>query len=162
MQFQIRHTFPCTAEAYWAAFDDPAFNQLLDQQTSAKRTLLSEHTQGDTKMWRMRCEPERTLPGPIQKILGVSSLSYEQQNRLGPDHVLHWEVFPNVLPDKVTAKGTVTLIPKGNREVERLAQGEITVRLPLVGGRVEQAILTSLTESYDRAAEATVQWFTAK
>ena len=61
------------------------------------------------------------------------------------------------MKDKVTAKGTMTMRRVANG-VERVVDGEVTVRVPLVGKKIEKAILGSVTSSYEQAAQITQKW----
>ena len=161
MKLDVRHVFPCSADQFLAMFWDDDFDRYLQEGAAVNRTILSERKEGDVHHWRMRFEPDRELPGPVAKILGADKLVYEQETRLGPDRVLHWEVIPAVAADKVSAKGTMHTAPHANG-IERIVQGEIKVRVPLVGGRIEKAIVGNVTESYEKAAEATMKWLASK
>jgi len=139
-------------------FWDPKFDQIMQNDTAMRREMLWKRDEGVAQIWRMRFTPDKELPGPIAKIAGSKKLIYEQENHLDTStHVMQWQVFPKVATDKVTAKGTMTVrtIATG---VERRVQGEVRVQIPLIGGRIEKAILVSVSESYEKAAAATHRW----
>jgi len=157
VNLNVRHTFPCTADVFWQMFWDDEYDAMVSKSAGVTRETLWEREEGDQRVWRMRFTPDQELPAMVAKAVGTSKLVYEQQSRLTADKVLHWEVFPAVVPDKVTAKGTMR-IQEHARGVDRIVNGEISVRIPLIGGRVEKAIHKSVVESYERAAEASVRW----
>ena len=89
--------------------------------------------------------------------IGTSRLVYEQESELTPERELRWQVYPAVVPDKVTARGSMVAREVGSG-VERVVDGEISVRIPLVGGRIERAIHQSVLDSYERAYEVSLRW----
>lgn len=155
MKLTVRHTFPCTVAEFWEMFWEPAFDERMQAGTAVRRELLGDREEGQTRIQRFRFIPEKTLPGPIAKIAGTDRITYEQENRFDrAAHVLRWKVIPAILADKVTAQGefTVRAVPEG---CERLVDGVIEVRVPFVGGRIEQAILGDVAQAYEAAAQAT-------
>ena len=122
------------------------------------REVLWMREEGPMKVYRVKFIPNADLPAPIAKIAGTTKLVYEQENRLNTEtNVMEWQVFPSVVKDKVTAKGTMTMRRVANG-VERVVDGEVTVRVPLVGKKIEKAILGSVTSSYEQAAQITQKW----
>ena len=106
----------------------------------------------------MRFVPNKELPAAVAKVTGTKKLIYEQENRLDRStNTLHWQVFPAVVQDKVSAKGKMVMraIPSG---VERVVDGDITVKIPIVGRKIEKLILGSVAQSYEHAAVITKQW----
>ena len=94
----------------------------------------------------------------VAKLTGSSKLVYEQENRRDKANgVLHWRVVPSVVPDKVTAEGrfTVTPTPEGCAQA---VVGNISVRIPFLGGKIENAIVAEVEESYKKYAEAARRW----
>jgi hypothetical protein len=154
----VRHTFPCTVEAFWTMFWDPAYDQALQAGTSVVRELIDEHDEGPIKVQQYRFTPAKQLPGPIARLAGSEKFTYEQTNRFDPaTGVMQWKVVPSLMPDKITAEGTFQLreVPEG---CERTVEGKIEVRVPLVGGRIEAAIISDVETGYEGAAEITRQW----
>jgi hypothetical protein len=158
----IRHTFPVPPEVFWDAFWDNDLDARMQKNTAVHRHLVAEREEGGQRITRYRFVPEKKLPGPVAKIAGTDRLTYEQENRFDPaTKVLKWKVFPAILPDKVTAEGTFTVRPT-SAGCERVVEGKIEVRVPLVGGRIEQAIVTDVEAAYDTAAEVTRSFIAEK
>ena len=157
MKLNVRHTFPCTLDVFWQMFWDDDYDRMLSESAGVTRTTLWDREEGDGRIWRMRFTPDQELPAVMARAIGTNKLIYEQESRLDADRVLHWDVFPAVVPDKVTARGTMKAL-EGRGGVDRIVDGEITVRIPLVGGRIEKAIHKSVMDSYERAAEVTLRW----
>ncbi len=157
MKLAVRHTFPCTVDVFWQMFWDDDYDRMMRQAAGVERETLWDRTEGEERVWRMRFVPDQELPKMVASAVGTNKLVYEQESRLDAAQTLHWEVFPAVVPDKVTSKGTMKALPVSGG-VDRVVDGEITVRIPLVGGRIEKAIHKSVLDSYERAYEVSLTW----
>jgi len=162
LKIELRHHIPCTVATFWEMFWDDRYDELVRGASAFTRTVLSDHTEGSVRRWRVRIEPDRVLPAPVRKVLGTDKLIYEQDNELDTDRgVLHWEVIPQVLSSKISARGTLQVVEEAGG-VQRLVRGEIAVKVPVVGGRIEKAIVADVERSYDNAAEACRRWLDEK
>ncbi|MFT7519024.1 MAG: hypothetical protein ACI9MC_001160 [Kiritimatiellia bacterium] len=158
MKLHVRHVFPCTMPTFWQMFWDEDYDQLLMDAAQVTRSMLWDRTQGDRRLWRMRFVPNQDLPSMVAKAVGTKKLVYEQDNNLdAAAGIMEWEVFPAVVPDKVTSKG-IMKVHATSRGVERVVDGRIDVRIPLIGGRIERAIHKSVMTSYERAYDVSLQW----
>jgi hypothetical protein len=158
VKLTIRHLFNCSMDTYWAMFWDPTYAALLEQETGVHREVLWERQEGAVKVYRVRFVPQTELPRAIAKLTGSKKLIYEQENRLNIDaHRLDWQVFPTMAKDKVSATGAM-LMRSTSTGVERLIDGDISVRVPLIGKRIEKVVLQSVLSSYEQAAQVTHRW----
>jgi len=158
----VRHSFNVPPEVYWEAFWDPALDEKMQQGTSVKRELLVDRTEGDVRIQRYRFTPEKTLPGPVAKLIGTDRITYEQENRCDmKTGILNWKVYPAFLADKVTAEGIFTVKPTATG-CERIVDGKIEVRVPFVGGRIEDTIVRDVEAGYENAAKVTEKWLAEK
>lgn len=153
MQFRISHRFPVSPRAYWDGTRDPELDQRMAEAGEIDVQVLERRRDGPRTHERLRVSPRKELPGVAQRALGTARFSYVQvvdsdDDRMGTT----WQVLPDVLPDKVTCRGTSRVIdaPGG---CERIIDGEIKVAIPLVGGSIEKVVLEQLEKSYERAAE---------
>ena len=155
MKLSIRNTFPCDATTLWEVFDSPEFDRRLEAESGVRREVVSESQDGDIGVRVLRCISKKELPGFMAKAMGSKHLEYTQTSRFDPKtNTLEWDVVPTVMADRVTAKGRTTVTSAGDG-CERHVQGEIKVRLPLVGGRIEKKLMEEIGSSYERAAEIT-------
>ena len=77
------------------------------------------------------------LPAVAQSVVGAKKLSYELIEEINEaDFAVRWEVKPDRIGDKVEARGSYRFAeaPGG---AERTMLGTVTVRVPLVGGRID-------------------------
>lgn len=158
MKLDVRHTFDRSPQEIWDLFQDPAFNAALAEGSPVIREVLSEEKDGDRTTVRARFTSVSDLPGPISAALGSRRITYEQVSVWNAAaHTSDWKILPGVAADRITAGGRMRLIPlpKG---CERRIEGEIVVRIPLVGGRVEKAFADQLTRAYEDIYAKTVAW----
>ena len=152
MKLNLRHEFDCSPERFWELFWDDEYNAKVSEGAAVERQLVREWEEGGKKCWRMRFVPDRELPKPLRKLMGTDKLVYEQENKLDQEAgEMHWDVIPAVLADKVTARGVMKIVPT-ERGCERIVDGEISVRVPMIGGKIEKTILQNVQESYDTTA----------
>lgn len=150
MKIQTRHTFPGTLEQFWTSWWDQGLDAELSGTSAVRRERLSHTEEGGVTTSRMRFHTPYTLPSMVQKAMGVATLSYEQVTRVDQAQgLVRWEVVPPVYPDKVRARGTVTIRALPGGGVERLLEGEVVVGVPLVGGTMEKAICDGIVKGHD-------------
>ncbi len=159
MKLDIRHTFPCTVESWWASFWDEDLDAAVANGAAMHRDVLSAHDEtGGVKVRRYRFATTRELPSAMKRALGSDTLAYEQTTRIDPSrNVIHWEVHPSVLADKVKAAGTLSVRAVGN-STERAITGEVTVRIPLIGSTIEGRIADAIAQSYAKDVDLRTAW----
>jgi hypothetical protein len=162
VNIRARHAFPCTVDQYWAMYWDPEYEAMLSSASSVRREPLSS-TEDDRRIrQRVRFTPDRTLPGPVAKVVGTDRLTYDwdmEYDKHGK--IIRWTVIPAVAADKVTCRGTYEVHATATG-CERVVNGEITVRIPFVGGKIEQGIHDSVLEGYDAAARTSLDYLRSK
>jgi len=75
--------------------------------------------------------------------------------------MMHWKVIPSVMSDKVISEGTFHVRPAGSG-CERVVDGNIEVRIMLIGGKVEQAIIQDVQAAYEMAAKISREFIAEK
>jgi hypothetical protein len=68
------------------------------------------------------------------------------------------ETIPGFGADKLTTRGVYRLEVLGPNKVQRIFEGECTCRVPLLGGKVEKAIVDEVRTSYRDTTEFTRRW----
>lgn len=156
MKLSVRHVFPCSVDEFWSLFWDPEYDLRLQSGTAVARELLEDRDDDDARIQRWRFVPEQRLPGPIARLAGTDRLAYDQDTRWDKNtRLLTWRVMPTILTDKVTAGGSLVVRALGDG-IERVVEGNIDVRVPFVGGQIEQAIVRSVEQGYEAAAATTL------
>jgi len=157
VKLHIESVFPASPSTVWDTFNDPVFEKRLEEQSGIQYKMLSEATENGIEVRKLQCIAKKELPKVIAKTLGADRLSYTQVNRLDRSKDrLEWEVIPMAMADKVVAKGITTMVFKDGRSY-RVVNGEITVKIPLVGGAIEKAIVSEVETSFVKAAEVALK-----
>jgi hypothetical protein len=158
MKLNVRNDYPCNVDTWWKMYWDPEFEALLSRGSDLLREVLSEQDSPTENLRRVRFTPSQELPGPVAGLLGSSKLVYEQENRwVKADSVLHWQVFPAVMADKVTAAGKFE-VRATQQGCEQIVTGDITVKLRFFGGKIENAVVTQVENSFAAYARAARTW----
>lgn len=154
MRLSMIHRFPCPPEELMAVFDDPTFNPRMSERTGVQRELVEERNdaQGYYARWKIIANTE--IPAVMQKVIGADRVSYEQESRRAVgSNTLTWSIFPMVLAKQFTGTGTTTVRAAEGGGSERVIEGELVVRVPLLGKQMETKLVESVEQSYAQAAE---------
>jgi hypothetical protein len=158
VKLNARHTIACTPERLWEIYWDPAFEDRLRQGSTVQRDVLEHRDEGEVVYRRVRITPQRELPAAAAAIVGTKKLVYEQETRFEKSRgVVHWQVVPSFLPDKLEAKGHLRVEPApGGCAI--VIDGNIDVKVRFVGGQIEKAVVAEVEKSYDRLAAEIRRW----
>jgi hypothetical protein len=141
---------PATA---WEIFESDEFDARLEETTDLVCQVLDESMDGDVKVKRLRYTSKRDLPRVVAKALGSKNLTYEQVNRFNAaTSELGWTVFLPVLSDRVSVSGTTTIKPTDTGS-KRVVDGDISVRVRLIGGTIEKTVVAEFERSMSRAVD---------
>lgn len=163
MKFAVTHTLEHVGlEAFEACYFDEKFNEALCRHARLTRTLRTLIRDDGRLVRAVHVVPDRQLPGPVAKVLGVGQLGYTEHVRYTfGSYAVDWRVEPDVLADKVASNGTVTFREDGRGGVVRTVQGEVVVRIFGLGGTVERFIVADLEKSYADAARFMAEYMAA-
>jgi hypothetical protein len=157
-RFSIVHEFDCDAQTYWDIFWDEAFNQDQYPKLGCARTLLRKEDKGETLVRDQEVAPQREVPMILRKFI-AGALKYHEhgvfKKPLGP---LEVDITTPALGDRFRMRATYKVTEVGPGRCRREFVGECTVRVPLVGGTAEKAILFQVRETYDNAAKVHREW----
>lgn len=148
MQFLIEQQFHGDLAAVEDALYSPA---LIAQLTTLPKlggaTLLDEQRDGDVVARRVRYKFTAELNSAVTAVVDPDNLTWVEESRHDyTTHVTTWRIVPDHYADRLTCRGTFTLVPKTPALTLRQTEAEIKVHFPLVGGRVEKAIVSGLRE----------------
>jgi len=152
MKLNIRHAFACSPAELLALLDDDAFNQRLLDAAGLDSTVLQNDVIDGVLHRRVRCLGREPLPGFMGKALGVERMDYEQRSWTQvSDGAQRWEVHPAFGGGKVQTSGTTRVVATG-AGCERVIEGDCTVKVRLIGRKIEGVIVAGTEKSYEAAA----------
>ncbi|MBI5498240.1 MAG: DUF2505 family protein [Deltaproteobacteria bacterium] len=156
----IEHFFPgITPDEFWAMLLDKQFDRELQPALGVRqREELERKDDGKRLQRRIRMVPGFPAPAAVQKALDNVELEYMEESTYDRERgELHWVITPNVLKERVTARGVVRVRPEGNG-VRRTIDGEVTVRLLGLGGLIEKLVKENTVRSYEGASRFTAEF----
>lgn len=157
MKFENRQAFPFPRQAVWDELFSAAYDQALSSGSEMDKTVVEEGTKDGRRFRRTRYVSRKPVPAAMAAFTGPT-LSYDLiEVYAANDTRLDWKVIPSTAAEKVKAEGTYALIDAAGG-CERVVKGEITVSVPLIGGKIEKGIGEQLEASYQRSSAFAAQW----
>ena len=147
MRFQLDQIFRAPADDVARTYTDPAFYELLGHLPKlGQPQVLDRQEDGDVVCLQVRYRFTGDLSPAVKRVLDPDRLSWvehsthdlarrEAEFRLVPDHY----------GDKLRSSGRYRFEEQGE-VTRRVAEGDVAVRVPIVGGSVERAIVSGLRE----------------
>ena len=156
----VRHDLPASVDVAWREIFSAAYAKAVQEETGTTTTRLSEESRGPgERLVRSQVTLARELPPAAAKVLGTTRLQYTLEERIDDgSYTVQWRVIVEKVSDTVKASGTFTLKPTGPDTCERVIDGQVSVAVPFIGGRIEQGILDELSKSYEATAVFARAW----
>lgn len=162
MKIKLEHAFNCTPEQYWEVLGDDNVDREITMAADGTYELISEATQGGTYRKHSRIVMNRELPAAMLKVLKTDKIGYELMiTRPESSTTARWDIKPMVLADRFQGGGTTAfrVTPTG---CVRIIEGELSVKVPLIGKMMEERLVNDVSASYDRGAEIIRKHITAR
>jgi hypothetical protein len=160
-KFRFEHEFRDTTprdilEMYFEPTHEAEQDRIADIDS---RELISEDDTPTVRTRVYKVFPRRQLPAAVRPFLQSGPLHYIEQVTWRKDQdILEFDIRPSVLGGRAHIVATYRLAPTGAGRVRRTYEGNVTVEVALVGGRIEKGIAEELEESLARTARCTQEW----
>jgi hypothetical protein len=130
-----------------ATYTDPAFYAALDGLPKVGEPRVLEHrVEGDRVVLRVHYRFTADLPSAALRVIDADKLTWVEETTYDlAAATSRSKLLPDHYPDRLQASATATFTAEGTGAVRRI-DGELKVRMPLVGGKVEGAIVSGLKE----------------
>lgn len=159
MRFSVEQVFPGPLERVEEALLDPAFlSSLATLPKLGAPELLDVAENGSSMHRRVRYRFTGELSPAVTAVVDPAKLTWVEDATI--DRSTHRTTF-RILPDhygsRLRCSGTFVLtdVPGG---VRRVLDADLRVSFPLVGGKVERAIVSGLREHAALEADALRDW----
>lgn len=156
MRFEVTQHYASPAEAVLAVYTEPGFVTSLGELPRIGRPDELEHrAEAGRVTTRIRFRFTAELPAAATAVIDRDRLTWIEETVYDLDaRRATVRLLPDHYPDRLTAAATVAFTDDGRGGSVRRIQGDLKVRMPLVAGKVERAIVGGLEEYLD--AEQTV------
>jgi len=148
MKLDLRTAYDADADDVAAAYADPAlYAELGDLPKLGGAEVVDHSVTGDVVRLSVRWRFVGELSSSVTAVVDRRKLSWieEDEHRLDRREV-RWRLLPDHYADRLRASGTYTFLAANRGGAVRATEGEVKVRMPLVGGRVEAALVSGLGE----------------
>ena len=162
MRFSVEHRFAAPLEAVERSMTDPEFfAQLRDLPGIEAPVLLERREQPGSVQLAVRYVFSGDLPSVARRVLGRGELAWVQRSTVDLErHRTDFTIVPEAHAELLTCTG-VYLLRSAEEQTERTISGELRVRVPVLGGRAERAVVSGLVERLDAEAKALQHWLTS-
>jgi hypothetical protein len=160
VRFEISHSFAHPLDRVAAAVLDPDYQRsLTDVESLAARELLSQDERPDgTVLRKTRCVLDLDISGVARNFIGSGDPAWIEEATWQPkESRWRWVIVPEVAKDLLEASGHIDFVAAGE-ETERVVAGDVKVKVPIYGGKVEGWIVEGIEAAYAEEAERLAEW----
>lgn len=157
MKFSVEQRFDALADQVARALADPQLYEALPDLPKLSRPELVAHdVRGDVVHLALRYQFDGELSSAARAVVDPARLTWVERSthdlatRTGT-----YTMEPDHYADRFRCNGTFRCVEAGTG-CRRVVDGDLRVRVPLVGGAVERAIVSGLHEHLDQQAPAVV------
>ncbi len=138
---------------------DEDYQRSLKTVGKLRRELLDQEARANGDVTRQtRCVLEVEISGVAKKFIGEGDPAWVEKATWN-DKAMLWSftIDPEIARELLEARGTIRLSDDGDG-TRRIVEGQVKVRVPLYGGKVEGWIVNGLRDAYDEEAERLRAW----
>lgn len=154
---QLRHeiTYDAPADAVWEMLADPAFrDRSCDAMGVLDREIDIERSGEGMRVRIDQVQPTAGVPSFAKKFAGETTRAIQTED-WSDRRTATLEVETPGKPSRI--RGTLTLTESGGRTTETF-EGEVTVKVPLIGGKLESLVAELFRTGMDHEHSAGVAW----
>jgi len=148
MRFVLEQQINGPVETVARIYTDRRFYERLGELPRLGRPeVLDRHEDGSVVRLAVRFRFTGTLSPAVTRVVDPARLSWIEESVHDLErHTVTFVMKPDNYPDRLRFNGSSRFEAAGERRTRRVAEGEVAVRVPLVGRTVEGAIVTGLRE----------------
>jgi hypothetical protein len=158
----LRHEINTDEDTYWAkcVFDADFNKKLYIDALKFPQWKLLDSKDDDTKIWRkVQVDPPTgDMPAAVKKVIG-DRLSYVEEGTWDRKTKRYsFKVTPSTMAEKTKVAGEMWTEKLGDKKIVRITKINVEVKVFMVGGLVEDRIISDLRSSYDKGTVFTNQY----
>jgi hypothetical protein len=162
MRFRIEQHFAGTVEEVEAAFLDPGYLDELSRLPKLGRPQVVHRVEaGDLVHLWVQYRFVGEVNSAVRRVVDPNRLTWIEESTLDrTTHRTTWRIVPDHYKNLLHSSGTFQLEPDPAvpGATVRVTDAELRVSIPLVGGKVERAILSGLEEHAAAEEEVMSEW----
>lgn len=167
MRFRLEQFLPGPPAEVEAALLDPGFIERLASLPNLGRPeLLDQRPEqgGDVVRQRVRYAFSGDLSPAVTRFVDPARLTWIESTTYDRrTHVADFEILPDHYANRLTCRGRFRMAPEANATcTRRTAEGDLSVHIPFVGRKAEQAIISGLADHARLEAETLADWLSAQ
>jgi uncharacterized protein DUF2505 len=155
MRFQIEQQIAGPVEAVARVYSEARFYELLGKLPKlGQPEVLDRREDGSVVHLAVRFRFTGNLSPAVTRVVDPARLSWVEESVHDLErHTVTFHMKPDNYADRLRFEGTSRFEPDGDGRTRRLAEGDVAVRVPLVGRAVEGAIVSGLREHLEAEVE---------
>ncbi|MCU0309955.1 MAG: DUF2505 domain-containing protein [Acidimicrobiales bacterium] len=163
MQFSSRQTYRHDVDDVVDAYADPSMYVGLPELPKIGRPeVLDERRTGDLVHLDIRYAYTGDLPGAALAVIDPAKLTWIQRTTVDlSGRTTTLSLLPDHYPDRLRCAGTFHFSGRSEVGSQRAVQGDLRVKVMVVAGQVERALVSGLEEFLDAEAAAVDAWIDA-
>jgi hypothetical protein len=148
MRFEITQEFVGVPEAVARIHTEPRFYELLGELPKlGKPEMLDRREEGSVVHLAVRFRFTGNLSSAVTRVVDPNRLTWVEESAHDLERLtVTFRMNPDHYADRLRSEGSARYEPADGGGTRRLTQGEVAVRVPLVGKSVEGAIVSGLKE----------------
>jgi hypothetical protein len=155
VHFEHEHHFGGSVERVATVMSDPAFQTALDLPDLARPDVVAHEADGPSRRLVLRYEYVGQLDPIAQRVVGGRTLTWVQDLRIDVRTGAGTLGFSaDGVGGRADGTAAVTITATGDASSRRRIDGDFRIRIPLVGGKAERAIVPGLLRRLDVEADA--------
>jgi hypothetical protein len=151
--FSIRHEFDASPDALWEVIVDEPYNQELYERAKVDRELLERRDEDGHRVVVARCTSRRKLPGFVEKLLGGPLGFTESLTIFDGAQRVEQRVEPSLFRERTEFRAELNVEALEGGRSARVFRGTLSIRLPVVGRRIERLTIRDMTQAQELAVK---------
>ena len=164
MRFSLEQQLPGAIDDVLAALLDPEFLRCLgDLPNLGAPEVLSQERAGDVVVQRVHYAFTGSLSAAVTRVIDPKKVTWVDETTydLGVRQAT-FRIIPDHYGNKLRCHGTHVFTSRADGGTIRNVEGELTVKVPLVGRIVERAIASGLEDHLRAEADLLAEWVEVK
>jgi Protein of unknown function (DUF2505) len=155
VHFEREHDFAASVERVASIMSDPAFQTGLDLPDLARPDVVAHEVDGTSHRLTLRYAYIGQLDPIAQKVVGGRKITWVQDLRVDVSTGVGTLGFSaDGVGGRADGTASVTITATGDASCTRVISGDFRIKIPLVGGKAEKAIVPGLARRLDVEADA--------